>query len=227
MEILKNFSTINSSILIQEGNTIRTVSQAKDCMGEATVDETFECDFGIWDLRQFLSVVGMFSEPEFEFNDKFVQIRSGGKASIRYYASAKDLFYVPKTIVMPPSVYSFTMEKKYIAELSKAAHYLGADTMVVETRDDRVVVRAVAKKNPTSHDYAIDVGDAGDEKFNFAMSVENLRFLPDDYTFSFCEKKIAQITAASQSLKYWITLGADSTYETKVGSKGKAHAAAR
>ena len=33
LNILKNFSTINSSLVVKQGNTIRTISPAKNILG--------------------------------------------------------------------------------------------------------------------------------------------------------------------------------------------------
>ena len=45
--ILKNFSTLNSNILINEGNIIKTMSPQKNVMAQAVVEESFPVDFGI------------------------------------------------------------------------------------------------------------------------------------------------------------------------------------
>ena len=52
--ILKNFSSINSNILISPGNVIKTISPMKNIMSKSTVKETFETEFGIWDLNKYL-----------------------------------------------------------------------------------------------------------------------------------------------------------------------------
>ena len=41
VNILKNFSTINPSVWVNEGNTLRTVSPAKTIMASAVVDDDF------------------------------------------------------------------------------------------------------------------------------------------------------------------------------------------
>ena len=54
IKLLKNFSSINQSILFKEGSKLRTISVMKNILAEATVDEEFPKDFGIYDLVQFL-----------------------------------------------------------------------------------------------------------------------------------------------------------------------------
>jgi hypothetical protein len=57
LDILKNFSTINSGILVNEGNVLTTLSSTKNILAEAHVDETFPRQFAIWDLNKFLGTV--------------------------------------------------------------------------------------------------------------------------------------------------------------------------
>ena len=51
---LKNFASINSNLVVQEGNTIRTIAEAKNILAKATVSEQFDTSFGVYDLNEFL-----------------------------------------------------------------------------------------------------------------------------------------------------------------------------
>ena len=93
LNILKNFATINSNILIKPGNTLKTISPGKNIYAEAKVTEEFDTDVPIWDLNKFLGVVSMFNNPDLEFNDSHVDI-SNGKSAVRYYYSAPSLLIV-------------------------------------------------------------------------------------------------------------------------------------
>ena len=53
--ILKNFAGINKSILVKEGNQLRTISVMKNILAEAQIPEDFPRQFGIYDLNQFLN----------------------------------------------------------------------------------------------------------------------------------------------------------------------------
>ena len=57
MDILKNYSSINSNIFINSGNRISTISPIKNILSEVEVSETFVVGFGIWDLPKFLRSV--------------------------------------------------------------------------------------------------------------------------------------------------------------------------
>ena len=64
IKLLKNFSSINQSILFKEGSKLRTISVMKNILAEATVDEEFPKDFGIYDLVQFLNGLDLHETPE-------------------------------------------------------------------------------------------------------------------------------------------------------------------
>ena len=71
IEVLKNFASINSNILVNPGDTLTTVSPVKNVLAEAKVPESFPIQFGLWDLNKFLGVVSLFQDPEFVFDEKF------------------------------------------------------------------------------------------------------------------------------------------------------------
>ena len=104
VNLLKNFSAINSNIVIQEGNVLRTMAEAKNVMANAEVGETFNNTVGIYDLGEFLSVYGMFDDPDLDFDEEgnTVTIREG-RRSVRYFFSDPEILTTPsKDIKMPP-----------------------------------------------------------------------------------------------------------------------------
>ena len=55
--ILKNFSEINTNILIKPGKELSTISTMRNIFAKASIDESFDTEFGIYDLNEFLAVV--------------------------------------------------------------------------------------------------------------------------------------------------------------------------
>lgn len=72
---------------------LRTKSLNKTMMARVEIDEIFPRDFHLYDLREFISVVGIVNEPQFDFsNDKYVVIKSkDGKQKLRYLEANPDL----------------------------------------------------------------------------------------------------------------------------------------
>jgi hypothetical protein len=62
-DVLKNFSTINQNLLVKNGNTINTMSAMKNIVAKATIPDTFNNEFAIYDLNEFLSALSLFKKP--------------------------------------------------------------------------------------------------------------------------------------------------------------------
>ena len=91
LDVLKNFSTINSSIVFRQGSTVRTISNAENILAKFTGEEVFPTDFAIYDLSQFLMGISLFNDPQLEFTSKdFVNIK-GGRQSAKYYFSDPEI----------------------------------------------------------------------------------------------------------------------------------------
>ena len=90
LSLLKNFSTINQSILFKQGSRLRTISVMKNILAEATINEEFPKDFGIYDLNEFLSVLGLVDDPNLDFSEDSVKVLGSG-ANVKYFYSQKEL----------------------------------------------------------------------------------------------------------------------------------------
>ena len=55
LNLLNNFSTINSGITVKSGNELTTVSAMKNIFAKAVVDETFDKEHSIYDLSEYLA----------------------------------------------------------------------------------------------------------------------------------------------------------------------------
>ena len=211
LNLLKNYASINSNILVKPGNKIATISPVKNVMSEAIVEEDFDTEFGIWDLNKFLGVVSLFDKPEFAFSEKSVTIY-GGSASVEYYYSEPSLLSVPtKSIDMPEGVVSFKLTQKNFAELQKASSVLQVSDLAVRTNGDNLELAVLDKNDVTSNCYTIDLGEvAGGHDFCFYFKVENLKMIEGDYNVDISNKNISQFSG--NDVVYWIALETDSKY---------------
>ena len=64
VEILKNFCTINKSIVIKPGNQIATLSINKNILAIADVEETFDSEIAIYDLGMFINGLTLLDQPK-------------------------------------------------------------------------------------------------------------------------------------------------------------------
>ena len=213
ISVLKNFSSINQSILFKEGNKLRTISVMKNILAEATVSEDFSKDFGIYDLNQFLNGLSLHSSPELDFaNDGYVVIREGRSRSKYFFADPNVIVAPPeKEIQLPTQDVCFQMDSVTLEKLVKAAavYQLPDLSAIGEAGVIKLVVRD--KKNDTSNEYAIVVGET-DKEFTFNFKVENIKIIPGAYDVVVSSKLLSQFTNTQHNLKYYIALEPDSTF---------------
>ena len=152
LAVLKNYSAINTNILVKPGSKISTVTPAKNLLSEAVVEEDFDTEFGIWDLPKFLGVVSLFNDPDFIFNEKYVLIKSSSGSCVKYYYSEPSLLTVPtKTLTMPEAVVSFKFTEAIFNEILRAASVLQLPDLAIRSDDGRVVAVVFDKSEPTSN----------------------------------------------------------------------------
>ena len=213
LSLLKNFSGINQSILFKEGSKLRTISVMKNILAEATINEEFARDFGIYDLNQFLNGLSLHHKPELDFaNDGYVVIREGRSRSKYFFADPSVIVTPPdKEITLPSEDVCFELTTTVLEKLLKAAavYQLPDISAVGEAGVVKLVVRD--KKNDTSNAHEEVVGET-DATFNFNFKVENIKILPGTYEVVVSQKLLSRFTSKNHDLTYYIALEPDSTF---------------
>ena len=214
LTLLKNFSNINQSILFKQGSSLRTISVMINILAEATIDEDLPTDFGIYDLGQFLNGLALHTRPELDFqNEGYVYIKEGRMRSKYFFADPKVIVTPPeKEITLPSEDVSFTLSTDQLDKLLKAAGIYQLPDLTVVGRNGVVKIQVRDRKNDTSNDFAITVGET-DESFSFNFKVENIKILPGTYDVVVSKKLLSRFTSQNYNLKYYIALEPDSTFE--------------
>lgn len=212
INILKNFSTINQSILIKAGSKIRTISILKNIYAEVEVNETFPKDFAIYDLNEFLNGIELHQDPDLDFDhDSYVHIKEG-KRKVKYFYADPEVIICPpeKEIELPTQDVCFQLEHSQLDKLKKAAAvYKLPDLSVVgDNGTIRIVVRD--KNNDTSNEYSLEVGET-DETFVFNFKEENIKIIPGSYDVVISKQLSAKFMSQKYKLTYFIALEPDST----------------
>ena len=213
LSVLKNFSTINQSILFKQGSKLRTISVMKNILAEATVTEEIPKDFGIYDLNQFLNGLSLHQSPELDFvNDGHVVIKEGRMRSKYFFADPNVIITPPdKVIDLPTEDVSFELSTDQLDKLLKAAAIYQLADLAVEGGDGVVKLLVRDKKNDTSNSFSVTVGET-DKVFSFNFKVENIKILPGTYDVSVSSKLLSRFTSKNQDLTYYIALEPDSTF---------------
>ena len=213
LTVLKNFAGINNSILVKEGNQLRTISVAKNILAEANIEEEFPRQFGVYDLNPVLNGLSLHQDPDLDFTEEsYLNIREG-KRRVKYFFADPQVIISPpdKQITLPSEDVHFQLESSALDKLLKAAAvYQLPDLCVVgEAGAVRLVVRD--KKNDTSNSYSVAVGET-DKEFSFNFKVENIKIIPGSYDVVVSSKLLSEFTNSTYNLKYYIALEPDSTF---------------
>ena len=212
LNLLNNFSTINSGITVKAGNEISTVSAMKNIFAKAVIDENFEQEHSIYDLSEYLGAVSLFDTPDFEFNGESVNVVEGDNSVTYYYADPQMVISPQKDITMPEPEITFDLDKEVLGSLLKASSVLSLPDMVLSSDGQTVSLTVKDKKNPTSNVYSRVVAQGNGSTYEMFLRMENIKVIDGDYTVFVSSQGIAQFTNRNVAVEYFIALEPDSNY---------------
>jgi len=208
LAILKNFATINQSIVVKPGNKLETISNVKDVFAKVEVEETFENNFAIYDLNEFLGVVSLFEDPDFEFGNGEVLISQGKMKQKYYYADPAVITAPPEKGVTLPSVeVKAAMKKEQWGVAIRAASANNASTMTFTNSNILLHDNGV----PNSNNFIFEGVASHEVDYNLSVAVEKLKMIMDDYEIEVCSKGLVRFNGA-QGIDYYIALLPDGNY---------------
>ena len=213
LAVLKNFAGINNSILVKKGNQLLTISVAKNILAEAEIPEDFPRDVAIYDLNQFLNGLSLHQDPNLDFTeDSHITIKEGKRRVKYFYADPQVIIAPPdKEINLPTQEICFQLESNSLEKLIKAAAVYQLPDLSVIGKDGDIHMVVRDKKNDTSNEYAVYVGET-DQTFEFNFKVENIKIIPGAYDVVISSKLLSEFTNKQYNLKYFIALEPDSTF---------------
>ena len=211
LDVLKNFSTINSSIVFRKGSTVRTISNAENILAKFTGEEVFPSDFAIYDLSQFLSGISLFNDPQLEFTSgDFVSIR-GGRQSAKYYFSDPEITLKSapeKNVNFPGADLQFNLTGEELIQLQKASAVYSLPDLTFQSEEGVNTIKLILrdKENDTSNTYDLTVAGCSTGTYSLDVKIENIRLLPGDYTVKVSKHLISEWTNTNVDLTYYIAL---------------------
>ena len=207
IEVLKNFCSINKSIVIKPGNQIATLSINKNILAIADVEEQFESQISIYDLGVFLGGLSLFDQPKIDTSDSNYLTVSDqrGKSKTRFFYADPDIITQPpeKEITIPSVDVKFRLEAGVLQQLQRAAMVYQLPDLCLYGDGTEMSLCVTDKKNDTSNSYSVQVG-ASDDEFCYCFKVENLKLLAGDYNVTISKQNVALFQGSG--IKYFIAL---------------------
>lgn len=211
INILKNFSTINPSVLVRPGNVINTMAMNKSIVARANVEETFSQQFAIYELSKFLGVASLFKDPDVEFNDKYLTMRSGRLSTNYTYADPSMIVAPPdKEINFPGADIEFGITADELQKLVRATAVLQVPDIAVISDGNKVLMQSMNIKTPTTDTYSIEVGETS-HSFSMHFKADVLiKLLSKDYNVKISSRGLSQFS--TEGLTYYIANEATSSF---------------
>lgn len=214
LDVLRNFASINQNVMIHPGQVLSTRTVAKNIYVEATVEDTFPQEFGIYNLNEFLGIVGLFSDPQFDMTANSVTI-SQGKNRVQYAFAAPEVLDFPDESVKKVKAVAFDAEfelsEEVLKSVLKAGAILGATDLLISGEDGVITCTVIDPKNPSSNTFATEVGTT-DQSFKLYIKLESLKMPSGMYTVKLSRKKIAHFSSMTQSYNIYVANEKNSTW---------------
>lgn len=215
VNLLKNFSTINSGLYFTKGNTIRTMSPQKNVLCEAVVEDTFPQDFAVYDLNNFLSVLSLSKDSDIEFTDTSAVIKClAGRSKINYRFTEKSMITVPpdKNLTLPSVDVKFTLTEDDLAWIMKTSSILSSPNVAVSSDGDTASIWCFDEKDSSQPTNSVDVGLPADKKYRLIFKTDNLKLIPGSYEVEISSKGIAHFKNTTKNIQYWIAIESTSSF---------------
>ena len=212
VSLLKNFSSINQSLLIKAGKKLRTMSAMKNILAEVDITEEFTRDVAIYDLNQFLNCLSLIPGAEILLEESSIVITDGNN-SIDYRYSDPSVITAPpeKELTLPSKDVCVVLTEEHLDTVKKAAAVLQIPDVSLVGDGTNIYLTVRDKKNSGSNSYKIVVGETS-SVFQFNLKTENLKMVPGDYDVVVSSKNLAKFEAHSRPVTYFVALEPDSTY---------------
>ena len=195
LSVLKNFSVINEGIYVKKGNVVETISKQKNILARAELPDSFDNEFGIYDLNKFLGVISLQKDnPEIEFDDKHIIIKTfGGRSKTNYRKASKDVILVPpdKKINMGEPEINFTLTAEEINWVTKMASALSSPNIAFVSDGQTVQIQTFDTKDDSADVNTTDLTVTANGTYRMIFATENLRFIEGPSEGKIASKGIA------------------------------------
>jgi len=213
LSMLKNFSDINMSIEIKEGNILRTVSVQKNILAQAELEDSFPQDFAIYELNRFLGAVSLFDDPEFRFNGKSANIGTT-RHSVDYVYCDPSMIVTPpeNNITFPEPEVKFTLSQDALSQIMKASNVLGTPEIAIEGDAGIINIKALDVNNDSTDTFKVVLDEKTDDKFRFVFKTENMKMIPGNYDVEISSKGISHWLLQGQKYEMWVATESTSSF---------------
>lgn len=205
LSVLKNFAAVNTNLLVRQGNTLSTISTGKNIFARATVAETFDREFAIYDLNSLLGLLTLMEDTEVSFGDESITVSKDRSLFEYYYADPEIIVGAPDKQIEVDDFFSFDLSADDLSMIQKAAGITAAPMLSIVGDGTKVTLTVGDPATPKSNSFKQVITET-DKTFKAHLQIENLKVLPGSYRVTLSEKKFMHLVNTSTDVKYWLAL---------------------
>jgi len=205
LDVLKNYASINTNILVREGSTLATISTGKNIFSRTSVKETFDKEFAIYDLNSLLALLTLMEDTDVDFGEDSITISKDRSQFEYYYADPSIIVAAPDKTIEVDNYYSFELTENEVGMIMKAASVVAAPMLSVVAKNGTVTLSVGDPATPRSNTFRHVIGET-DKEFDCRLAIENFKVIPGDYNVTLSQKKFMYLQNKANELKYWLAL---------------------
>lgn len=190
ISVLSNFSMISGNVFIPKGSNVVSVwTEAKNIIGSARLDETFDEDFGVYNLSQFLKALNLVGGREIDFEGTDVVIHSGSR-KMKYRLSNESNLHIPprqfNLFADSDPQQAFQIGADEYANIAKAASLFQSSRWDIAFGSEGGAVRILGDDgNQFDRDFGVNPENESNQFTGYPLPLFSPLFREDEqYTFS-------------------------------------------
>ena len=218
LEILKNFQTINPSIVFRPGRKLTTMSIGRKVLAFADIEQEIHDHFGIYELNKFFGSVSLFKDPQITFAKPFIIMQEDNRALTYVMADPQDVVAPDENTIsdLPEFDVEFKLTEKNLKDALKAAAILNQPHVAFDGHGTMVNIATYNIDKPSNEIYESSVGEfsgpGSTNRFKIITKLENLKLFPGDYTVRICFK-LKALQFVGNDVSYLIAAESKSTVD--------------
>lgn len=206
INVLTNFVTINAGIVFNPGKILKTNTQVKTVFGQATIEEEFPKTFGINDLGKLLGVLSLYKDPELDFEDDSLVIKSGRSRTRIRYTDPKLIAVSDKTIRLPSVDLEVTLTEEDLKFIHSVGAVLKCPHVALESVDGNVCISAADVKGEIVDNSSLSLDKPTKDCFRLTIKVDNLKLMSGSYDVQLSSKGISNFKHKTLPVSYFIAV---------------------
>lgn len=207
VKILQNFATINQGIVFNPGRTIRTIIEdgSGSVFAEATIDETLEHTFGVYDLKKLLNLLSLSKNPDLSVTDTHLKIKGDKSVVSLRHTNTKLIKTPPDLNIVTTYFVTFPMSVLDLKWVFNTSTILGTKHIAFRGENGKLTCDVSDVEGRIVDEGSLELG-ATEHTFKAVLLVDKLKLVSGDYDVSISNRGALLFSSKNTKLKYWISL---------------------